>query len=63
MQVKKAVAQFLGSRDRQDFWVSGSRQGDARRENGVHHDLVREELDDHVRSQNGMATQAAPTGG
>jgi hypothetical protein len=44
LSVKKAMGQFLGRRDRWDFWVPGGRQGDVRKENRVHHALEREEL-------------------
>jgi hypothetical protein len=64
LAVKKALGQLLCKRCRQDFWVLGRREADTREQNNVvHHALVRGELCNHVRSQNGVTTQATPTGG
>ena len=54
---------MLGGRDRQDFWVPGSKQREAKKgETEFTMLLMEKKLAINVRSRNGVTTQAAPIG-
>jgi hypothetical protein len=62
LSAKKCMGQSLDRRYRGDFWVPAG-DGDPREENRICPALQRGELGNHVRSQSGVATEAAITGG
>jgi hypothetical protein len=62
LSVKKAMDQLLDRRYRWYFWVPVRKEA-ARTENRDCHALERRKLGNHVRSQNGVATQATLIGG